>query len=114
MTGVANSFEASGPCRLVVGGQEVALEGYQSDGWMEDRLFPFEVDLPLDGVTGEVVVQCETDDPSGGAEGNGPAIDTKTIIRARSVPQEPSTGSPAGASNCVSTRTSTASREDAP
>ena len=35
--------------------------------------------FPLDGVTGEAVVQCETDDPSGGAEGNGPAIDTKTI-----------------------------------
>ena len=79
VTGVANSFEASGPCRLLVGGQEVALEGYQSDGWMEDRLFPFEVELPLDGVTGEAVVQCETDDPSGGAEGDGPAIDTKTI-----------------------------------
>ncbi|PKH42806.1 hypothetical protein CXG46_05995 [Nocardioides alpinus] len=79
VTGVANSFEASGPCRLVVGGQEVALEGYQSDGWMDDKLFPFEVELPLDGVTGEAVVQCETDDPSGGAEGNGPAIDTKTI-----------------------------------
>lgn len=79
VTGVANSFEASGPCRLIVGGQEVALESYQSDGWMEDRLFPFEVDLPLDGVSGEVVVQCETDDPSGGAEGNGPAIDTRTI-----------------------------------
>ena len=46
---------------------------------MEDRLFPFEVGLPLDGVTGEVVVQCETSDPSGGAEGNGAAIDTKTI-----------------------------------
>ncbi|MCY7401014.1 MAG: hypothetical protein LH477_08660 [Nocardioides sp.] len=79
VTGVANSFEASGPCRLLVGGDEVALEGYQSEGWMEDRLFPFEVDLPLDGITGEVVVQCETDDPSGGAEGNGPSIDTKTI-----------------------------------
>ena len=79
VTGVANSFEASGPCRLLQGGQEVALEAYQSDGWMEDRLFPFEVDLPLDGVSGEVVVQCETDDPSGGAEGNGPAVDTKTI-----------------------------------
>lgn len=79
VTGVANSFEASGPCRLLVGKQEVALEGYQSEGWMEDRLFPFEVDLPLDGITGEVVVQCETDDPSGGAEGNGPSIDTKTI-----------------------------------
>ena len=79
VTGVANSFEASGPCRLIAGGQEVALEGYQSDGWMEDRLFPFEVEIPLDGVTGEVVVQCETDDPSGGTEGHGPAIDTKTI-----------------------------------
>ncbi len=80
VTGVANSFEASGPCRLVAGGREVAIEGYQSDGWMDDRLFPFEVDLPLDGVSGEVVVQCETDDPSGGAEGDGPAVDTKTII----------------------------------
>ena len=79
VTGVANSFEASGPCRLLQDGQEIALEGYQSDGWMEERLFPFEVDLPLDGVTGEVVVQCETDDPTGGTEGNGPAIDTKTI-----------------------------------
>ncbi|WP_299927462.1 Gmad2 immunoglobulin-like domain-containing protein [uncultured Nocardioides sp.] len=79
VTGVANSFEASGPCRLLRDGEEVALEGYQSEGWMEDRLFPFEVELPLDGVSGEVVVQCETDDPSGGAEGNGPAIDTKTI-----------------------------------
>jgi hypothetical protein len=46
---------------------------------MEDRLFPFEVDLALGDVSGEVVVQCETDDPSGGAEGNGPAVDTKTI-----------------------------------
>ena len=79
VTGVANSFEASGPCRLLQDGQELALEGYQAEGWMDDRLFPFEVDLPLDGVTGEVVVQCETDDPSGGAEGNGPAIDTRTI-----------------------------------
>lgn len=79
VTGVANSFEASGPCRLIVGEEEVALEAYQSEGWMDDRLFPFEVELPLAGVSGEVVVQCETDDPSGGTEGNGPAIDTKTI-----------------------------------
>jgi hypothetical protein len=79
VTGVANSFEASGPCRLLQGGNEVAMEGYQSAGWTEDKLFPFKVDLPLDGLTGEVVVQCETDDPTGGTEGNGPAIDTKTI-----------------------------------
>lgn len=79
VTGVANSFEASGPCRLIAGDREVALEAYQAEAWMEDRLFPFEVELPLGAVTGEVVVQCETSDPSGGAEGNGPAIDTKTI-----------------------------------
>ena len=79
VTGVANSFEASGPCRLLQDGTEVALEPYQTEGWMEDRLFPFEVELPLSGVTGEVVVQCETDDPSGGTEGHGPAVDTKTI-----------------------------------
>ncbi|KRE95093.1 hypothetical protein ASG76_05235 [Nocardioides sp. Soil774] len=79
VTGVANSFEASGPCRLIVGGQEVALEAYQSDGWMEDRLFAFEVEIPLEGVSGEAVLRCSTDDPSGGAEGNGPSVDTKNI-----------------------------------
>lgn len=79
VTGVANSFEASGPCRLLVDGVEMVVQGYQSEGWMEDKLFPFEVEFPLEGISGEVVVQCETDDPSGGAEGNGPAIDTRTI-----------------------------------
>jgi Immunoglobulin-like domain of bacterial spore germination len=79
VTGVANSFEASGPCRLLVDGVEMVVQPYQSEGWMEDRLFPFEVDFPLEGISGEVVVQCETDDPSGGAEGNGPSVDTRTI-----------------------------------
>lgn len=79
VTGVANSFEASGPCRLLVDGVEMVVQGYQSEGWMEDRLFPFEVEFPLEGIRGEVVVQCETDDPSGGTEGDGPAVDTKTI-----------------------------------
>ncbi|GAB3021829.1 hypothetical protein GCM10011376_21030 [Nocardioides flavus (ex Wang et al. 2016)] len=79
VTGVANSFEASGPCRLLVDGVEMVVQPYQSEGWMEDRLFPFEVEFPLEGISGEVVVQCETDDPSGGTEGPGAAIDTKTI-----------------------------------
>ena len=83
VTGVANSFEASGPCRLLVGDQQVALEGYQSEGWMEERLFPFEVELPLGDVSGEVVVRCETDDPTGGTEGFGPFVDTKTITVSR-------------------------------
>jgi hypothetical protein len=80
VTGVANSFEASGPCRLLAGDQEVALVPYQAEGWMEDRLFPFEVEIPLaDAGTGDVLLQCETDDPTGGAEGNGPSVDTKLI-----------------------------------
>jgi len=79
VTGVANSFEASGPCRLLVGDREIAVEPYQLDGWAEDKLFPFEVELPLAGVSGEAVVRCETDDPTGGTEGFGPFVDTKTI-----------------------------------
>ena len=75
---------------------------------MGDRLFPFEVELPLDGVTGEVVVQCETDDPSGGAEGNGPAIDTKTITV--QLGRQPDRA--AGASHCVTIHDQTPSRED--
>ena len=62
VSGVANSFEASGPCRLLKDGVEMVLQPYQAEGWMEDRLFPFEVDFPLEGISGEVVVQCETDD----------------------------------------------------
>ena len=80
VTGVANSFEASGPCRLIASDEEVAVVPYQAEGWMEDRLFPFEVEIPLaDAGTGDVLLQCETDDPSGGAEGDGPSVDTKLI-----------------------------------
>ena len=77
---MANSFEASGPCRLIASDQEVAVVPYQAEGWMEDRLFPFEVEIPLaDAGTGDVLLKCETDDPSGGAEGQGPSVDTKLI-----------------------------------
>jgi hypothetical protein len=79
VTGVANSFEASGPCWILRGEEELVGGGYQSEAWMGNKLFPFEASLPLDGITGEVTVQCETDDPSGGTEGPGPAVDTKTI-----------------------------------
>ncbi|CAM3820361.1 Gmad2 immunoglobulin-like domain-containing protein [Nocardioides zeicaulis] len=78
VSGVASSFEASGPCRLLRGDEELAMVGYQAEGWM-DRLYPFQAELPLDGITGEVTLQCETDDPSGGTEGDGPAVDTRTI-----------------------------------
>lgn len=79
ITGVSNSFEASGPCWLLRGEEELVGGGYQAEAWMGDRLFPFEGTLPLDGISGEVTLRCETDDPTGGTEGPGPAADTKTI-----------------------------------
>ncbi|GAA5118150.1 hypothetical protein GCM10023339_30260 [Alloalcanivorax gelatiniphagus] len=79
ITGVSNSFEASGPCWILRGEEELVGGGYQAEAWMGDRLFPFEGRLPLDGITGEVTLRCETDDPTGGTEGPGPAVDTKTI-----------------------------------
>jgi hypothetical protein len=79
ITGVSNSFEASGPCWIFRGEDELVGGGYQAEAWMGDRLFPFEGTLPLDGITGEVTLRCETDDPTGGTEGPGPAVDTKTI-----------------------------------
>ncbi|WP_210650751.1 Gmad2 immunoglobulin-like domain-containing protein [Nocardioides sp. SYSU D00065] len=79
VTGVSNSFEASGPCWILRGEEELAAGGYQAEAWMGDRLYPFEAELPLTGITGEVTLRCETDDPSGGTEGPGPAVDTKTI-----------------------------------
>lgn len=80
VTGLVNSFEGSGPCSLIAGGEEVATVPYQTDGWMADRLFPFTVTLPLaDAGTGDVVVRCETSDPTGGTEGDGVFADDKLI-----------------------------------
>ena len=80
VTGVANSFEANVVCELLVGGTPVSTKAFTAEGWMEDRLFPFEGVLPAaEAPSGEATVRCSTDDPSGGTEGNGPSVDTKTV-----------------------------------
>lgn len=80
VTGVVNSFEGSGGCVLLAGDEEVASAVYQAEGWMEEKLFPFEVTLPLsDAGTGDVVVRCQTDDPTGGTEGFGTFTDDKLV-----------------------------------
>lgn len=80
VSGVANSFEANVICELEAAGKAVATTPFTAEGWMEDRLFPFEGEIPLAEVgEGEVVLRCSTDDPSGGTEGFGPFVDTKTI-----------------------------------
>lgn len=79
--GLANSFEATVPWQLRDPGGDVVLQGSaQAEGWM-DRLYPWETE-PIDVsdlAPGTYTFLAMTDDPSGGAEGAGPTVDTRTI-----------------------------------
>jgi hypothetical protein len=80
VSGVANSFEANVICEVRRGDEALQTVPITAEGWMEDKLFPFEGEIPLSGIEpGEAQLQCSTDDPSGGAEGPGAYTDTKTI-----------------------------------
>lgn len=80
VTGVANSFEANVVCELLEDGAPISTEAFTAEGWMDDKLFPFEGVLSAaEATSGDLTVRCSTDDPSGGAEGAGPAVDTKTL-----------------------------------
>jgi hypothetical protein len=78
--GVASSFEANVHWQLLQG-EEVVKEGaFTADGWRGEKLFPFSGTVDLSGVApGDYTFLVETDDPSGGAEGNGPDVDTRTV-----------------------------------
>ena len=80
-TGVASSFEGTVPWRLEDSDGNVVRHGAaQADGWL-DKLHPWRTgpidvsDLP----PGLYTFIAMTDDPSGGAEGPGPFVDTRTI-----------------------------------
>ena len=77
VTGVADSFEATVPLK-VMRGSEVVLEDFATaDGWM-GKLYPFTKTLDLSALpAGDYTLVASTDDPSGGTEGNGPFTDTK-------------------------------------
>lgn len=80
--GVANSFEANVLLELrpAGGGGAVLQDFATAEGYMDDKLFPFQKSLDVSGVApGRYVLVVSTDDPSGGAEGNGPHVDTKVI-----------------------------------
>lgn len=79
-SGVASSFEATVPWE-VRQGDEVVLDGFATaEGWM-DKLYPWEAEVDLSGLApGEYTFVAMTDDPSGGAEGAGPDVDSKTIV----------------------------------
>lgn len=82
VTGVANSFEANVVIRLQrFEGTYIAFqEPVTAEGWMGDKLFPFSGSFDISNVApGTYTLMAMTDDPSGGAEGNGAYGDDKVI-----------------------------------
>jgi hypothetical protein len=78
VSGVGNSFEASVGWEVRQGDQRV-LDGYVTmAGWMEPKLFPFEVEVDVAGLApGDYTFWVTTDDPTGGTEGIGAMTDDK-------------------------------------
>jgi hypothetical protein len=79
-TGVNNGFEGSVACYLRDGKREL-WSGFGIGGFGPDKLFPWKLEVDTAGIApGTYTFFCSDDDPSGGAEGNGPFTDDKTIV----------------------------------
>ena len=78
-TGVNSGFEAWVGWQILKG-DEVVKEGFgTAEGW-GNKLYPWEVEVDVtDLAPGTYAFKAMNDDPSGGAEGNGPHFDTRTI-----------------------------------
>jgi hypothetical protein len=78
--GRASSYEATVPWELRNEDGEVVRSGSATAaGWM-DRLYSWQTEVDLKGLPfGFYTFVALTDDPSGGAEGNGPYTDTRLI-----------------------------------
>lgn len=76
-SGVASSFEATVPWRILDADGNAVLDGFATaEGWM-DKLYPWSTEIDVSGLApGDYVFEASTDDPSGG-EGGGPTVDTK-------------------------------------
>lgn len=78
VSGVASSFEATVPWRILRDGAEVQAGFFTAEGWM-DKLHPFAGEIDVTGLdSGSYVLEVSTSDPSGG-EGPGPFVDTRTF-----------------------------------
>jgi hypothetical protein len=52
-----------------------------AEGWGPDNLFPWKLEVDVSGLEpGTYLFVAMNDDPSGGAEGHGPDVDTRTIV----------------------------------
>lgn len=79
--GVANGFEGTVACRLLNDDREAVWEEPTIAGWGEPKLFPWELTVDLAGVPpGTYQFWCSTDDPTGGTEGRGADVDTRTVV----------------------------------
>jgi hypothetical protein len=78
VTGVGNSFEANVGWEIRQGGRVVDDGFATAEGWMGDRLFPFETTIDVSGLApGSYTFRVITDDPTGGTEGVGAMTDDK-------------------------------------
>ena len=79
--GVANSPEATVPWRIVQGSVEVDADFFNANGWMGERLFPFEGEIDVSSLDpGTYTLIVETSDPTGGSEGFGPYTDSRSFV----------------------------------
>ena len=79
--GLANSPEANVPWQVLRGEEVVDRGAFTATGWMGERLFPFRGTVDVSDLDpGTYTFVAMTEDPSGGAEGFGPATDTRTIV----------------------------------
>jgi hypothetical protein len=80
-SGVNNSFEASVSYEIRQGDKVVATGFGTAAGFGVDKLYPWELEVDVSGLApGTYTFVAMNDDPSGGAEGNGPDVDTRTIV----------------------------------
>ncbi|MCW2797139.1 Gmad2 immunoglobulin-like domain-containing protein [Nocardioides sp.] len=79
--GVANSFEANVGWEIRQGDQVISNGSFMADGYMDDKLFPWHTTIDISSLApGTYTFAVMEDDPSAGAEGNGPDTDTRTIV----------------------------------
>ena len=79
--GVASSFEATVPWRIVQGSVEVDANFFTANGWMGERLFPFEGEIDVSSLDpGTYTLIVETSDPTGGSEGPGAYSDSRSFV----------------------------------
>lgn len=79
VSGVANSFEATVPWKILEGERVVDQGSIMAQGAYGTRLWPFDTTLDVSSLAaGHYTLVVSTDDPSGG-EGPGPFVDTRTF-----------------------------------